>query len=70
MTQLLIETDKDTMKWIGEYFEEIADTIFPGRKLYSQACAALERIEEYWIEIGEPYEFKLVWATGAKSRVI
>ena len=56
---LLIETNKDTMQWIGEYFKERGDAVVGHRRPYSKATAAIERIEEWWLENGEPYEFEI-----------
>lgn len=54
-----IQVDKDTMQCIGQYFEERNDAISSYRRPYSRASASLERIEEWWLENGEPYEFEV-----------
>ncbi len=55
----MIETNKDTLQWLGQFFEEREDAIVGQRKPYLKASAALERIEEWWLDNGEPYEFEI-----------
>lgn len=55
----MIKTDKDTMQWLGQYFEEKYYVITGRNRPFWTAAAVLEKIEEWWLENKEPYRFSV-----------
>jgi hypothetical protein len=57
----MINTDKDTMKWLAEYIDEQeVDLRNPqAKQLYQSARSSAERIEENWDETEKTHDFEI-----------